>query len=163
MKKTLTALVCIFGFANSAYAFWQVQNSGEDVFGNVNVTASSIGDNGNIIRFECGSSNEPFFVFLVRDSSGDIPEIPAQFLHVDENGDRQRSEAIMGPWNDKYVAVKVTDIAMLRGIADHMIVAKASLSVGFEIPAADFREADTFSSRGSTAAGKTILEHCLSN
>jgi hypothetical protein len=163
MKHILLALILTFAFSTTAHAYWDVQNSGEDVFGNVNVTASSVGDNGNLIRFECGSSSEPFFVFLVRDSSGLIPELPAEFLHIDQNGARHQSEATLGPWNENYLAVKVTDEKMLRGIVDHMVVATKSLSVGFSVSNIDLRIADTFSSRGSTAAGRTLQAHCISD
>lgn len=154
------ALFAVFS-ANSALAFWDVQNSGKDVFGNVNVTASSIGDNGNILRFECGSSSEPFVAFLLRDSSGSIPDIPANFIHADAANNRYESDAILTSWNDKYVAVKVTDPQMLRRIAEHMVVATKSMSIGVSVPISDFKQADTFSSRGSTAAGKVVLEHCV--
>jgi hypothetical protein len=162
MKHVLLALVVACSFPTGALANWAVQNSGEDVFGNVNVTATSIGDNGNVIKFECGSSSKPFFVFLLKNNEGDVPEIAAEFLHVDQDGDRHRSEATLGPWNENYVAVKVTDEKMLRNIVQHMIVATGQVSVGIAIPATDFRVADTFSSRGSTAAGRTLLKHCIS-
>lgn len=161
MKIFAFALVAIFALTNSAFAFWEVQKSEVDVFGNVNVTATSIGDNGNIIRFECGSSSEPFFVFLLRDSSGEISEIPATFLHVDENGTRHESKAVIESWNDKYIAVKVTDKETLRRIAAHMLVAKKSIPVGVSVPLTDFKVADTFSPRGSTKAGRVLLDFCL--
>lgn len=144
-----------------AFAFWDVQNSGEDVFGNVNVTATSVGDNGTLLRFECGSSSEPFIAFLIRDSSNDFPEIPAQFLHVDDAGDRQTTDASLTPWNDQYVAVRVKDKSMLKRVADHMIVASKSIAIGITVPNSEIRVADTFSPRGSTAAGKVLLKHCL--
>ncbi|MFK7848505.1 MAG: hypothetical protein AB8G77_24665 [Rhodothermales bacterium] len=161
MKIPALSLIATFAFTTTAFAFWDIKNSEEDVFGNVNVTASSFGDNGSLIRFECGSSDEPFFVFLLRDSTGEIPDIPATFLHVDQNGEREEVDATLESWNDKYVAVKVTDKAMLRRIAEHMMVAKKSIPVGITIPATGGKMADTFSPRGSTAAGKIILNHCL--
>ncbi|MGB7432039.1 MAG: hypothetical protein WA921_06180 [Ahrensia sp.] len=145
-----------------SFAFWDVQNSGEDVFGNVNVTVSSIGDNSSLLRFECGSTDRPFFAFLILDSSGSIPEVPAKFIHQDEDGDRQEANAILRPWNDKFVAVQVYDPDMIERVANHMVNARRSISVGVSVPGTDFRKADTFSSRGSTAAGKVVLEHCYS-
>lgn len=161
MKKSVLATIFAIAAATPAFAFWSVQNSGEDVFGNVNVTANSLGDNGSLIRFECGSSSEPFFVFLLRDSSGEIPDMPAKFLHRDQAGKRHSYDATLSSWNDRFVAVKVTDTAALKGVAEHMITAKSSISLGVSIPLLDLRVADTFSSRGSTAAGRTLLEYCL--
>lgn len=163
MKLILSAALVTMLSATSALAFWDVQNSGKDVFGNVNVTASSVGDNGNLLRFECGSSSEPFLVFLLRDSSGSVPDIPAKFIHADEANNRFESDATLTSWNDKYVAIKVTDPKMLRRIAEHMVVATKSMSIGVSIPISDFKQADTFSSRGSTAAGKVVLKNCINS
>ena len=69
MKQFTSVFALICAFSSSAHAFWDVQKSEKDVFGNVNVTATSYGDNGNTIRFECGSSSVPYFVFLIRNSS----------------------------------------------------------------------------------------------
>ncbi|SMX44293.1 hypothetical protein [Octadecabacter ascidiaceicola] len=161
MKCTFLVASVFTAIATTASAFWDVQNSGEDVFGNVNVTVTSIGDNGNLMRFECGSSSEPFLAFLLRDSSGEIPEIPATFVHVDQENDRHVSGATLGSWNDQYVAVKVTDTETLVRLAEHMTVATSSISVGITIPFTDHQVADTFSSRGSTNAGQTVKEHCF--
>lgn len=161
MKKITLTVAFFILFSNIANAFWDVTNSEEDVFGNVNVTASSFGDNGNIIRFECGSSSDPFFVFLLRDSSGEIAEIPVKFLHVDQNKERHTSDGTLVPWNEKYVAVKVTNKDALRRIALHMTVAKKSIPVGITIPSTTFKVADTFSPRGSTKAGNILLKHCF--
>lgn len=162
MRSIALFVVFLFASTSNALPYWDVQNSGKDVFGNVNVTASSIGDNGNLIRFECGSSSEPFFVFLIRDSTGDIPNLPAIFIHADQSGSRSESDAVLGSWNENYIAVKVTNKDMLRRIAEHMIIANRPISVGVSIPSIDYRAADTFSSTGSTAAGNVLLKHCLS-
>ncbi len=161
LRTTICAVALIISLSSNAFAFWDVQNSGEDVFGNVNVTASSIGDNGNLIRFECGSSSEPFFAFLIRDSSGSVPDIPAEFLHVDKAGERHTVSALLTSWNENYVAVKVIDKSALRRLADHMIITSRSIPVGIIIPTLDIRMSDTFSPQGSTAAGRAILQHCL--
>lgn len=145
----------------AAPAFWDVQRSEEDVFGNVNVTATSYGDNGTIIRFECGSRAPPFVAFLIRDDSGDVPEIPAVFLMRDAEGTRHEAPAELSGWNDRYVAVRVTDPEMLRRLAELMVVAKRAIPVGIEVPLLGLRLSDTFSPRGSTAAGRTVLAHCL--
>lgn len=42
-----------------------------------------------------------------------------------------------------------------------MISATKSISLGVAVPYSNFKKADTFSSRGSTAAGKIVLENCL--
>jgi hypothetical protein len=162
VKLVLLTAVTIAAFSTNAEAAWDVQNSGEDVFGNVNVTATSYGDNGNTMRFECGSSSVPFLAFLIRDSSGSIPDFPASFLHVDQDGDRHKTGAVLESWNERYVAVKVTEEKMLREVVEHMIVATNSVSVGVEVPSVDLRIADTFSPRGSTAAGNVLLENCFS-
>lgn len=161
MFKKIFSVVLISGLANSASAFWDVQKSDKDVFGNVNVTVSSFGDNSNLLRFECGSSSEPFFVFLIRDNSGTIPDVPAVFLHVDQDGERHESEAVLQSWNEKYVAVKVTNTDAIRTLADHMIVAKKSIPVGIQVPNFDIQVADTFSPSGSTKAGNAIIDDCL--
>lgn len=148
-------------FAKSADAFWDVSVSDKDVFGNTNVTVSTYGDNGTIVRFECGSSSEPLLAFLIRDDVGEIPSVSATFLHVDEVGGRRETQGTLKSWNDKFVAVVVTDTAMMRGIADHMLVAQKSIPVGIEVGLFDLRVSDTLSAYGSTAAGKALLEHCL--
>ncbi len=147
--------------ATAAAAFWDVSRSEKDVFGNVNVTATSFGDNGNIIRFECGSSHDPFVAFLIRSSEGDIPELPALFLMRDAGGTRHQAAATLTPWNDRFVAVRVTDPAMLRRLAELMVVATRAIPLGIEVPLIDLRISDTFSPRGSTAAGRAVLAHCL--
>lgn len=147
--------------ASPASAYWDVQKSDQDVFGKINVTVSSVGDNGTLIRFECGSSSSPFFVFLIRDSSGEIPEIPATFVYMDKVGERHETDAKLVSWNDKFVAVKVTELSALREVAEHMKVAKKSISVGVSIPLLSVQMADTFSSRGSTKAGQAVLDDCL--
>lgn len=146
---------------SGAAAQWSVQQSDEDVFGNINVTVDGAGDNGGSIRFECGSSNEPFLAYLIRDSSGDIPDFPAEFIHVDQNGERHSSPATLRAWNENYVGVVIEDFAMLRGVAEHMIVAQGTIPIGVDIPVLDMRVSDTFVPYGSTAAGKAILEHCV--
>ena len=161
LSPNLTAAVFLVAGATAASAYWDVTNSGEDVFGNVNVTATSIGDNGNIMKFECGSSSEPFLAFLLRDNSGDVPEIPATFIHMDFAGVRHETPSTLGSWNENYVAVKVTDKTTLERVADHMTAATTSISVGVTVPSFELRAADTFSSRGSTAAGRTLLENCF--
>ena len=152
---------CLIG-PTMASAYWEVQRSDKDVFGNINVTANSTGDNGGLLRFECGSSSNPMFVYLLRDSSGSIPEMPAKFIHRDANGKMHESDATLRSWNDRFVAVQVSDLAMLRSIADHMVVATKSIPIGVEVPILGLQMSDTFSSRGSTAAGRTVAEFCLS-
>lgn len=161
LKRNLGAIAIAVSIASSAQAYWDVQNSGEDVFGNVNVTVTSSGDNGNLMRFECGSSSDPFLAFLLRDSAGEIPEIPATFVHLDQDGQKHEADAILGPWNETYVAVKVIDTAALTILAEHMKVASNSISVGITIPFMDLQVADTFSSRGSTNAGQTVMQNCF--
>lgn len=162
MKQFTSVFALICAFSSSAHAFWDVQKSEKDVFGNVNVTATSYGDNGNTIRFECGSSSVPYFVFLIRNSSKVIDR-PARFLHKDQNGNLHESDATLTSWNEKFVAVKVTDVPMMRRVAEHMLVASKSIPVGISLPDSDFKISDTFSPRGSTAAAKIVVEHCLSD
>lgn len=161
MIKISLSILALSLLPSAAAANWDVQKSEEDVFGNINVTVSAYGDNGSLLRFECGSSNEPRFVYLIRDNSGDIPEFEATFYHVDQDRNRGSSPATLMSWNENYIAVKVSEFAMLRRVADHMVVASRSIPVGIEVPVLELKLSDTFSPRGSTAAGKAILEHCV--
>ena len=145
-----------------ALAFWDIQASGEDVFGNVNVTVSGMGDNGNIVRIECGSQSDPRLAYLIRDTSGEIPEWPAVFVHQDASNQRHETSALLTSWNENYVAVQVYDEPTLRRIAQHMLVASRPIAVGILVQDLDIRRADTFTSRGSTRAGQTILDNCFS-
>ena len=161
MKSLALAILAFLVTANGALAFWDIQASGEDVFGNVNVTVSGMGDNGNIVRFECGSQSEPRLAYLIRDTSGQIPDWPALFVHQDGASQRHETPALLTSWNDTYVAVQVTDEATLRRIAEHMLVASRPIAVGILVQDLDIRRADTFTSRGSTQAGQTILDNCF--
>lgn len=160
MKFLILVLLTVVPL-QTANAFWEVQSSEEDVFGNENVTAMSIGDNGNLLRFECGSSDIPFFVFLIRSGGEEVFERDAIFLHIDQNGNRQISKARLRNWNDTYAAVMVVDESAIRALAGHMIVATSGIAVGIEIPDIEVRVSDTFSSYGSTRAGQTILGTCF--
>ena len=150
-------------FSAPAYAYWQVQNSEEDVFGNINVTATSIGDNGSTLRFECGSGKTPFVALLIRDNSGDFPAIPASLLMKDAGGTLVRAAAELGPWNEDYVAIKTSDTAFLGTLADAMITTSKGMPIGGEVPDAGIQVSDTFSSQGSTAAGNAVKKGCLSS
>lgn len=159
--RKLLVVATLLTFPTAALAYWQVQSSDEDVFGNVNVTATSVGDNGSIVRFECGSGKEPFVALLLRSGEGDIPETPAYFLVKTEAEGIVKVDASLGPWNDTYVAIKTSDAAFLRSLANAMISAKKSIAIGGEVPLIELKISDTFSSRGSTAAGETVLRSCL--
>jgi len=95
LKQIIPAVVGLFLSAGSAAAFWDIQASGEDVFGNVNVTVSGMGDNGNIVRFECGSQSELRLAYLIRDTSGQIPDWPALFVHQDGSSLRHETPALL--------------------------------------------------------------------
>lgn len=161
MMKASLSILALTLLPSVAAANWDVQKSEEDVFGNINVTVSALGDNGSILRFECGSSSAPHFAYLIRDNVGAIREFEATFYHVDHNRDRSSSPATLMSWNENYVAVQVSEFTMLRRVAEHMVVASRSIPVGVEIPLLDLKMSDTFSPRGSTAAGKAILEYCV--
>lgn len=161
MRNTILPTLVIAMLPMAAFADWDVQKSEEDMFGNINVTVSALGDNGSLLRFECGSSTEPQLVYLITDNSGNIPEFKAQFFHMDAERNREASEALLTPWNENFVAVKVSDLAMLRSVAEHMAVAARPIPIGIEVSALELRLSDTFSPRGSTAAGTVILEHCV--
>ena len=100
MKSIILAILAFLVTANGALAFWDIQASGEDVFGNVNVTVSGMGDNGNIVRFECGSQSEPLLAYLIRDTSGRISDWPALFVHQDSASQRHETPALLTSWND---------------------------------------------------------------
>ena len=161
IRNAAFALVLLLA-PSMASAFWDVETTPEDVFGNSTTTATSFGDNRSGLRFECETNEEPFVAFLVRDGSGDFPAIPAQFVHVDQNGDRHITDATLTPWNDTYVAVQVRDGDTIRRLAEHMKVATGDISLGVSVPSIDWQVGDTFSSSGSTHAGSTILANCFS-
>jgi hypothetical protein len=160
LLKSLIGAAAIMMVTSSAWADWNITKSEQDVFGNVNVTATSYGDNRNIIRFECGSSSKPFMAFLILSEKID-DEVASKFIHRNQQGQISTSSATLQNWNDDYIAVKVVDSSMLKGVADHMVTASQGIAIGIEITPSGFRVSDTFSSRGSTNAGKTVLQHCI--
>ena len=164
--KILSSAIAILALScSSAAANWSSQISGEDVFGNSNVTVSGFGDNGSLLRFECGSDNEPRLAFLIkigRETKVDTA-IGEMIGRIGDDDSLLKAIAYLTEWNDKYAAMITSDQDFLRALAQHMITASKPFSVGIEIAERDFRMADTFTSRGSTKAGNTAMKGCYPN
>lgn len=156
-----TAFAALLSAPTAALALWDVQSSEEDVFGNINVTATSIGDNGSIVRFECGTGKDPFVALLIKDNSGDIPAIPAMLLMKAEDGSLVTAVAELSSWNEDYAAIVTSDVIFLDALAEAMLSAKKSIPIGGEVADVGLKISDTFSSSGSTAAGAAVKKGCL--
>ena len=164
--KILSSAIAILALScSSAAANWSSQNSGEDVFGNSNVTVTGFGDNSSLLRFECGSNGDPKLAFLIRiGRETEVDTAIGEMIGRIGDDDRlMKATAFLTEWNDKYAAMIVTDQDFLRALAQHMITASKPFSIGIEIAERDFRMADTFTSRGSTEAGNTAMKGCFPN
>ena len=159
----LSTAMAIMVLATNALANWEHQSSDEDIFGNTNVTATSFGDNGNILLIECGSSIDGVrAAFLMKSGGEDLPyEFPSRFIIKSADGTRLSADATLTDWNENFWAVVTTDQKIIRALADHMKVAVRSIPVGIEILSSGGQISDTFSARGSTAASKTIITGCF--
>jgi len=159
------ALLCLTaGFSalpSIASADWDVQKSEEDVFGNVNVTVTSIGDNGTLLRFECGTGKDPLVAMLMPDSTGDIGPIPAMMIMKDASGELVKGGAVLASWNDQYAAIVTNESEFLQALAEEMISTSKNIPIGGEVPGYDIQISDTFSPRGSTAAGEAVKAGCF--
>ncbi len=159
------ATICLTaGFAaipTIAAAAWDVQNSGEDVFGNVNVTVTSYGDNGTLLRFECGTGKEPMVAMLIRDSGSDIGMLLGQMILRDGGGNLVKADAMLTGWNEQYKAIVASDEAFLKALAEEMISTSKDIPIGAEVSSINLQISDTFSPSGSTAAGDAVKAGCF--
>lgn len=144
-----------------ASAAWDVQNSGEDVFGNVNVTVTSFGDNGTLLRFECGTGKTPMVAMLIRDSGSDVGMLLGEMILKDGGGSLVKADAMLTGWNEQYKAVVASDEAFLKALAEEMISTSKDIPIGAEVSSIGLQISDTFSPSGSTAAGEAVKAGCF--
>ncbi|WP_420863394.1 hypothetical protein [Algirhabdus cladophorae] len=152
-------IFAICWFPSVASAFWNIQISDEDVFGNVNVEITSFGGKARPYFMVCGSNGPPFFAFLIKGQVAASDYEPAKFLFLRADGSLIEADAELGPWNDTYSAVRVFTPHSLRIFASELISATNPIQVG--VQAGTLRLADSVSSNGSTEAGRAFLKHCL--
>jgi hypothetical protein len=159
----MVGLLTIAITAGPVAAFWDHQSSSQDVFGNTNVTATSVGDNGGLLRIECGSNIEGVRAAYLMKSGGKelASEFPGRFIIKTAGGSIVKAEATLREWNENYWAMVTTDQNLIRALAQHMKVAVKSIPIGIETSVFGLQVSDTFSSRGSTAASITVIKGCL--
>lgn len=135
-----------------------------DVFGNTNVVVQGESNTGTTIRFECGSDwDDPVMAVLIPIADPVEELLPARIFVRTLAGEVVRSDACFAAWNEEHGAVLTFDRDFLQTTADVMVGAASGISIGVQVQSggSDFQKADTFTSRGSTAAGSAFADNCL--
>lgn len=161
MKRLLLAAAMI-GCSGHAFA-WDAIVNGPDVFGETTVLAGEEGMQSKLV-VQCNSNSQVTIAMISpKKEFEDVNEREATLFFSLNSETPTQIPARLRSWNDNFagvvsVASKDDLIPLLNGFRD----AKGPIKAGADI--LGNRISDSFSSRGSTAAIKTVIEKCkLSN
>jgi hypothetical protein len=148
-----------------ACARWYADARGPDVFGTETVLAAAQGTKSTLV-IQCNGDDglRVALIFLATPAELDAVSkqpsgVPAKLLIRIDGGAVKTFNAHLTGWNDTHEGVvaegRTTDlIAGVRAIGG----AQNSIDAGIDIEGA--KDSDTFDAVGSTAAIKTVTEHC---
>ncbi|MDD2861705.1 MAG: hypothetical protein PHI71_11650 [Acidiphilium sp.] len=164
MVGATLALIC--SATIPAYAGWNAQVTGPDVFGRTKVFASSFGDANDGIVIQCNSKNRLLLGYLVAATESEInmvskssSSIPATLYFKIDDNPVLKFDATFGGWNNHFLAFQINKRSPeVVKLFDEIGSAQSQISVGAELNGD--RQSSSISVEGSTEAMHKVTEYC---
>jgi len=145
-----------------AYAQWDVEVDGPDVFGETTVTVAAEFSAKDFFFIRCATDGE-FTVGWMYLNEGEVRNVVVDMIVQNDTGGpkaRGEFEAALRNWNDKVAIFEVTDKSDARQILDIISGAMNKIQFGVFAKELDVKISDSISALGSTSAVKLVKKHC---